>query len=420
MLLGLSNWLRSVCGIRRKEALDMLNDKSRPKACRKNLNGASPLASPRIRRKQAKDGSCAMDAAADTTKKDENSSDNKHLRVGSNVSSSRSTSESSTSGIDKGTSSSERSFSSPVLIPSQGSANDAAFSPESSPGGGKPQRPSYLELNGENLSPRKQKFGRAPHHRRRSDVMRDSDLKEDELMDEEESEELSYVRYFDSGDSFLATDDGLTTVTSSEGSPVVVGVGVGVGNSSALLKWRGAKLASQEDIGDVCEENEDGGSRRERTSSIITVDLHREGNSRLGLSLVSMETNDATGIYVKVVYPGSLADVDGRIQVGDKLLQINETDVKGMSVDEAIDLLRNQNGRVSLVLERENETSKDDDIKNRDTSSLGRSWSEQENLLSNEVSLLNAKNNNLSSADCLHWNPMTSDGNENVNRANDS
>ena len=44
----------------------------------------------------------------------------------------------------------------------------------------------------------------------------------------------------------------------------------------------------------------------------------------LGISLVTAESGNVTGIYIKTVTPGGLADLDGRLQAGDKILQVLE------------------------------------------------------------------------------------------------
>lgn len=288
-----------------------------------------------------------------------------------------------------------------------------------------PARPSFLDLTPGNLSPRKQLYGRgvvmAPTHRVPPPASSAATTSSPSAVLTDDSD--SSLRYLDSGDSLLATeDDPLTTVTSSEDSPLAITLG-----NSALLKWRGATLASQENLS--CEEPKpDNSSQLQEQgskASLMTVELDRGCYSRLGFSVVAIETEASTGIYIKIVYPNSVAE--GLLQAGDKLLKINETSVSGLSAGDVILLLRKSSGKIIVVIERcpdnfecshpemPRETANSTSGISDNSGSLTRSQSQHEELLSNEVSSLNAKNNNISR--CFRWDTRPSFQDENENFA---
>lgn len=87
---------------------------------------------------------------------------------------------------------------------------------------------------------------------------------------------------------------------------------------------------------------------------IFMVDLQRTIGSRLGFSLTTTPTTCLNpDICIKAVFPGTLADADGRIKVGDALLQVNDTALSGLSIEDTVKILRDIKGTVSLLLARE-------------------------------------------------------------------
>uniref|UniRef100_A0A0R3XBQ4 PDZ domain-containing protein n=1 Tax=Hydatigena taeniaeformis TaxID=6205 RepID=A0A0R3XBQ4_HYDTA len=63
------------------------------------------------------------------------------------------------------------------------------------------------------------------------------------------------------------------------------------------------------------------------------------------------------GIYVTKITPGGLAEEDGQIQPGDRLLQVNGQDLDNITHDAAVKLLRNAGTHVHLVLLRPREST---------------------------------------------------------------
>ena len=71
---------------------------------------------------------------------------------------------------------------------------------------------------------------------------------------------------------------------------------------------------------------------------IITVQGSRSG---LGIRIVGPSSPDTPyGVFIKSVTEGSLADRDGQLQTGDKLLQVGKEELTSRTQRQAIDLLK--------------------------------------------------------------------------------
>ncbi|XP_068022271.1 FERM and PDZ domain-containing protein 2 isoform X3 [Melanerpes formicivorus] len=81
---------------------------------------------------------------------------------------------------------------------------------------------------------------------------------------------------------------------------------------------------------------------------IIKIELEKAENGSLGFALVGGRNGKA--ILIKAISPDSIAGIDGRLQVGDILLKVNETFVSGLSRQTVIDLLRKAQGTVQLTV----------------------------------------------------------------------
>ncbi|XP_041064272.1 inaD-like protein isoform X2 [Carcharodon carcharias] len=79
------------------------------------------------------------------------------------------------------------------------------------------------------------------------------------------------------------------------------------------------------------------------------IELVSDG-SGLGFGIVG---GKPTGVIVKTVVPGGLADRDGRLRTGDHILQIGGTDVQGMGSEQIAQVLRNCGSRVHMVVARD-------------------------------------------------------------------
>ena len=52
------------------------------------------------------------------------------------------------------------------------------------------------------------------------------------------------------------------------------------------------------------------------------IDLEKQPSGELGISLVTAETENQTGVFVHTISAGGVAHIDGRLSVGDKILQV--------------------------------------------------------------------------------------------------
>ncbi|XP_034047388.1 tyrosine-protein phosphatase non-receptor type 13 isoform X2 [Thalassophryne amazonica] len=81
---------------------------------------------------------------------------------------------------------------------------------------------------------------------------------------------------------------------------------------------------------------------------IIKLELQKPQSSGLGFSVIGGER----GIFVKSIMPGGAADSSGKLQVGDRLLKVNEDLMTGVSHAKAVTTIRKAKGLVHLVVSR--------------------------------------------------------------------
>nr|XP_014349871.1 PREDICTED: multiple PDZ domain protein isoform X4 [Latimeria chalumnae] len=81
---------------------------------------------------------------------------------------------------------------------------------------------------------------------------------------------------------------------------------------------------------------------------VETIELVNDG-SGLGFGIVG---GKATGVIVKTILPGGIADQDGRLHSGDHILVIGDTDLTGMGSEQVAQVLRQCGNRVKLVIAR--------------------------------------------------------------------
>nr|UDP83078.1 MPDZ [Scophthalmus maximus] len=79
-----------------------------------------------------------------------------------------------------------------------------------------------------------------------------------------------------------------------------------------------------------------------------TIELVNDGTG-LGFGIVGGKT---TGVIVKTILPGGIADQDGRLRSGDHILRIGDTDLHGMGSEQVAQVLRQCGNRVKLVVTR--------------------------------------------------------------------
>uniref|UniRef100_A0A3P9MDM1 Multiple PDZ domain crumbs cell polarity complex component n=1 Tax=Oryzias latipes TaxID=8090 RepID=A0A3P9MDM1_ORYLA len=89
-------------------------------------------------------------------------------------------------------------------------------------------------------------------------------------------------------------------------------------------------------------------SRTPSWQHVETIELVNDGTG-LGFGIVGGKT---TGVIVKTILPGGIADQDGRLRSGDHILRIGDTDLHGMGKEQVAQVLRQCGNRVKLVVTR--------------------------------------------------------------------
>ncbi|XP_048390119.1 tyrosine-protein phosphatase non-receptor type 13 isoform X3 [Stegostoma tigrinum] len=88
-------------------------------------------------------------------------------------------------------------------------------------------------------------------------------------------------------------------------------------------------------------------------NNVMHFELQKPITGRLGFSLIGGES----GTFVKSVHPGGAAAVDGRLQPGDQLLQVNGKCIVGVSHTKAVTTIRKAKGLVNLTVSRAKSSS---------------------------------------------------------------
>ncbi|XP_017849640.1 patj homolog isoform X2 [Drosophila busckii] len=83
-------------------------------------------------------------------------------------------------------------------------------------------------------------------------------------------------------------------------------------------------------------------------SQVEVIDLINDGNG-LGFILVG---GRSTGVVIKALQPGGVAERDQRLQLGDHLLQIGEVNLRGFSSEQVATVLRQTGAQVRLIVAR--------------------------------------------------------------------
>ncbi|XP_073090144.1 inaD-like protein isoform X2 [Manis javanica] len=86
-----------------------------------------------------------------------------------------------------------------------------------------------------------------------------------------------------------------------------------------------------------------------RWGHIEDVELINDGTG-LGFGIVG---GKSSGVVVRTIVPGGLADRDGRLHTGDHILQIGGTNVQGMTSEQVAQVLRNCGNSVRMLIARD-------------------------------------------------------------------
>ncbi|XP_064081867.1 uncharacterized protein LOC135198224 [Macrobrachium nipponense] len=117
--------------------------------------------------------------------------------------------------------------------------------------------------------------------------------------------------------------------------------------NNGLLKWKGIVFTPEEEDSNTEESLRDDGSpnsQRSHKPKVVTIELNRGWNSRLGFSLQPKGERTA----ITAIYADSVAAKDGRLRIGDIVVKVNDVDVVGWDCESVIDLLRKTRGKISL------------------------------------------------------------------------
>ncbi|KAL5283370.1 hypothetical protein ACFFRR_005950 [Megaselia abdita] len=90
-------------------------------------------------------------------------------------------------------------------------------------------------------------------------------------------------------------------------------------------------------------------------SQVEVIDLLNDGHG-LGFILVG---GRSTGVVIKALIPGGIADRDGRLQCGDHVIQIGEINLTGFSSEQVATVLRQTGAEVRLIVARPIDSSHD-------------------------------------------------------------
>lgn len=83
-------------------------------------------------------------------------------------------------------------------------------------------------------------------------------------------------------------------------------------------------------------------------SQVEVVDLINDGNG-LGFILVG---GKSTGVIIKALIPGGVAERDGRLQGGDHVLQIGDVNLRGFCSEQVATVLRQSGSQVRIIVAR--------------------------------------------------------------------
>ncbi|KAH3696145.1 hypothetical protein DPMN_083608, partial [Dreissena polymorpha] len=89
-----------------------------------------------------------------------------------------------------------------------------------------------------------------------------------------------------------------------------------------------------------------------QTQDVIQVISLNKGPSGLGFAIVEESPEGRPGIYVRNITYGGVAERDGRLSVGDQLLEVQDKNLQDVHYDKAIKILRKLQGTVRLKLRK--------------------------------------------------------------------
>ncbi|XP_074501820.1 tyrosine-protein phosphatase non-receptor type 13 isoform X2 [Sebastes fasciatus] len=147
-----------------------------------------------------------------------------------------------------------------------------------------------------------------------------------------------------------------TTLSGSEYRPVMEELEEAISLSNMATSKQNRRLhipvVRIHDAQDVCSRSPSILSLRSGERFIVEL---KKSSGSLGIS-VAGGTNTSVrfgGIYIKSLVLGGAAEQDGRIQIGDRLLEVDGSNLRGVTHHQAVECLKRTGEAVSLLLERE-------------------------------------------------------------------
>lgn len=119
--------------------------------------------------------------------------------------------------------------------------------------------------------------------------------------------------------------------------------------NQGLLKWKGVVFTPDSEDDDSSTQHSPADSPSSQKPKLVTLELNRGWNSRLGFSL--QQQDDQT--IISAIYADSVAAKDGRLKIGDVVVEVNNTSVVGWDSESVIDLLRKTRGKIFLTVRQE-------------------------------------------------------------------
>ena len=83
----------------------------------------------------------------------------------------------------------------------------------------------------------------------------------------------------------------------------------------------------------------------------FTVTFNKDANTQLGIS-VKEDIDTTNGVGVRAIIKGTLADKDGRLQPGNKLISVNGISLCGLTYKKTLEVLRNAGNQLEIVATR--------------------------------------------------------------------
>jgi len=115
-----------------------------------------------------------------------------------------------------------------------------------------------------------------------------------------------------------------------------------------------ASLISQASLNRLIKEaNEDPGTENNFSEEIIVISIHQDSQEhQLGIILTGGSDHENKDVTVYRILHGSLSDLDGRIQIGDRILSINGNVTKNLTLAKVVKLLKANREWIILVVAR--------------------------------------------------------------------